>query len=97
LLPFKAAKRTSEKLSGDDAVRILHNGWNSPLYSPANTPVQLTAPQKVLVLFNLRRDNKSYLYISSGIGLKSDVKQDQWAQQPYTMILSDYKIGNTAQ
>jgi hypothetical protein len=26
LLPFKAAKRTSEKLSGDDAVRILHNG-----------------------------------------------------------------------
>ncbi|MEI6774151.1 MAG: hypothetical protein WCL18_05110 [bacterium] len=67
------------------------------MYSPTTIPVQLTSVQKVLVLFNLRRDNKTYLYISSGIGLKSDVKSDQRAQQPYTMILSDYKIGNTAQ
>jgi len=97
LLPFKAAKRNSEKLSGDDAVRILKNGWNSPFYAQTTTPIQFAAPQKVLVLFNLRRDNKTYLYLSSGIGLKSDVKQDQRAQQPYTMILSDYKIGNNAQ
>ena len=102
LLPFKAAKRNSEKLSGDDAVRILKNGWNSPFYGQTSTTVQFAAPQKVLVLFNLRRDNKTYLYLSSGIGLKSDIKQDQYAQQPYTqqpytMILSDYKIGNNAQ
>jgi hypothetical protein len=51
----------------------------------------------VLVLFNLRRDNKTYLYLSSGIGLKSGIKPDQRAQQPYTMVLSDYKIGNTVQ
>jgi len=97
LLPFKAAKRNSEKLSGDDAVRIIKNGWNSPFYGQTPTTIKFNAPEKVLVLFNLRRDNKTYLYLSSGIGLKSDVKVDQQAQQSYTMILSDYKIGNTAQ
>ena len=97
LLLFKWAKRTSEKLSGDDAVRILSNGGNSPFYSQATTPIQLKAPQRVFVLFSLWRDNKTYQYLSSGIGLKSDTKVDQYAQQPYTMILSDYKIGNTAQ
>jgi hypothetical protein len=97
LLPFKAAKRNSEKLSGDDAVRILQNWGNSPYYSQTSTPISFAAPQKVLVLFNLRRDNKTYLYISSGIGLKSDVRIDQRNQQPYTMVLSDYRIGNTTQ
>jgi len=97
LLPFKAAKRNSEKLTGDDAVRILTNWGNSPFYGQTATTIKFAAPQKVLVLFNLRRSNKTYLYISSGIGLKSDLKQDQYTQQPYTMILSDYKIGNTAQ
>ena len=97
LLPFKAAKRNSEKLSGDDAVRIIKNGGNSPFYGQTPTTIKFNAPEKVLVLFNLRRDNKTYLYLSSGIGLKSDIKVDQRAQQSYTMILSDYKIGNTAQ
>jgi hypothetical protein len=97
LLPFKGAKRNSEKVSADDAVRMLKNGGNSAFYNQTSTPVKFAEPQKVLVLFNLRRDNKSYLYISSGIGLKSAVKVGQYAQQPYTMILSDYKIGNTAQ
>lgn len=97
LLPFKAAKRNSEKISGDDAVRILRNWGNSPFYWQTATTIKFAAPEKVLVLFNLRRDNKTYLYISSGIGLKSDIKQDQRAQQPYVMILSDYKIGNNAQ
>lgn len=97
LLLFKAAKRNSEKLTGADAVRILTNWGNSPFYAQTPTTVKFADPQKILVLFNLRRDNKTYLYISSGIGLKSDVKQDQYTQQPYTMVLSDYKIGNTAQ
>ena len=96
LLPFKWIKKNSEKLLGDDAIRIVKNGWNSPFYGQNGT-INFKAPQKVLVLFSMRKDNKNYLYISSGIGLKSDLKQDKWAQQPYTMILSDYKIGNTAQ
>jgi len=97
LLLFKWAKRNSEKLSGDDAVRILKNGWNSPFYTQTSTPIKFAEPQKLLVLFSLWRDNKNYMYLSSGIGLKSDVKTDQYAQQPYTMVLSDYKIGNNAQ
>ena len=96
LLLFKWAKRTSEMLSGDDAVRILSNGGNSPAYNQSAT-ITLSAPQKVFVLFSLWRNNQNYNYLSSGIGLKSNVKLDQYAQQPYTMILSDYKIGNTAQ
>jgi hypothetical protein len=96
LLLFKWAKRTSEKLSGDDAVRILNNGGNSPAYNQSTT-IKLAAPQKVFVLFSLWRNNLNYNYLSSGIGLKSTVKLDQYAQQPYTMILSDYKIGNAAQ
>ena len=96
LLLFKWAKRTSEKVSGDDAVRILTNGGNSLAYNQAAT-ITLSAPQKVFVLFSLWRNNMNYNYLSSGIGLKSSVKMDQYAQQPYTMILSDYKIGNTSQ
>lgn len=96
LLPFKAAKRDSEKVTGDDAVRILENGGNSPFYGQTKE-IKFKKPEKVLVMFSLRRDNKTYMYLSSWIGLKSDVKIDQRAQQPYTMILSDYKIGNTAQ
>jgi hypothetical protein len=97
LLLFKGAKRNSEKLSGDDAVRILKNGGNSPFYNQTNTPIKLSNPQRVLVLFSLWRDNQNYNYLSSGVGLKSSVKIDLYAQQPYTMILSDYKIGNTVQ
>lgn len=96
LLLFRWAKRTSEKISGDDAVRMLNNWGNSPAYNQSTT-IKLAAPQKVFVLFSLWRNNQNYNYLSSGIGLKSDVKIDQRAQQPYTMVLSDYKIGNTAQ
>ncbi len=97
LLLFKWANRNSEKISGDDAVRILKNGGNSPFYTQTTTKIKFAAPQKVLVLFSLRRDNKNYQYLSSWIGLKSSIKLDQRAQQPYSMILSDYKIWNNAQ
>ena len=77
-------------------MRILNNGGNSPAYNQS-APIKFAAPQKVFVLFSLWRNNINYNYLSSGIGLKSTVKLDQYAQQPYTMILSDYKIGNTVQ
>jgi len=96
LLPFKAIRRNSEKVSGDDAVRIFENGGNSPLYGQTKEVI-FKKSEKILVMFNVWRDNKTYIYLSSWIGLKSDVKVDQRAQQPYTMILSDYKIGNNAQ
>jgi len=96
LLPFKAARRNSDKVSGDDAVRILENWGNTPFYGQTKE-ITFKKPEKVLVMFNIWKDNKTYMYLSSWIGLKSDVKADQRAQQPYTMILSDYKIWNTAQ
>ena len=83
-------------MTGDDAVRILSNGGNSPFWGQTKE-VSFAAPQRVLVLFNMWKDNKNYLYLSSGIGLSSSVKTDMYTQQNYTMILSDYKIGNTAQ
>jgi hypothetical protein len=78
-------------------VRILNNGGNAPAYTTSSTTIKFAAPQKVFVLFSLWRNNMNYNYLSSGIGLKSSVKIDQYAQQPYSMVLSDYKIGNTAQ
>lgn len=96
LLSFKWATKKSEKLTSEDAIRILKNGWNSPFRWQTNE-IKLSKPEKVIVMFNIRRDNKTLLFMSSGIWLKSNVKPDQRAQQPYTMILSDYKIWNTAQ
>jgi len=96
LLPFKWITRNSEKLTLNDITRIINNGWNSPRRW-VTKEVKFDKPQKVLVLFNLRRNNKNYLYLSSWIGLKTNLKADQYAQQPYTMIISDYKIGNTTQ
>lgn len=96
LLPFKWISKKSEKLTKDDAVRILENWGNSPFRWQAQE-IKFAKPEKVIVLFNIRRDNKTLLFMSSGIGIKSNIKTDQRVQQPYTMILSDYKIWNTAQ
>lgn len=96
LLPFKGISKKSEKVTKDDAVRILKNWWNSPFRWQAKE-IKFTAPERVIVMFNVRRDNKNLLFMSSGIWLKSNMKPDQRAQQPYSMILSDYKIWNTAQ
>ncbi|MFA5747983.1 MAG: hypothetical protein WC872_02605 [Candidatus Absconditabacterales bacterium] len=96
LLLFKGILRNSEKLSSDDLIRIIKMGGNSP-FRGQTQQVKFNKPERILVLFNLRRDNKNYLYFSSGIGLKSNVKPDQYAQQNYNIILSDYKIGNITQ
>ena len=96
LLPFKGVSKKSEKLATNDALRILTNWWNYP-FRWQTKEIKFTSPEKVIVLFNLRRDNKNLLFMSSGIWLKSDIKPDQRAQQPYNMILSDYKIWNTVQ
>lgn len=93
LLPFVAIKKESDKMSGDEAVAYVKRGGSNPFYGAAQE-VKLDAPQRAFVLFNLWRNNKSELYLSSGIRFGSSLKVDQWAQQPYEMIISDYKIGN---
>lgn len=93
LLPFVAIKKESEKLTADEAVAYVKRGGNNPFYGVAQE-VKLDAPKRAFVLFNLWRNNKSELYLSSGIRFGSSIKPDMWAQQPYEMVISDYKIGN---
>lgn len=93
LLPFTAARRDADKLSGDELVSFIKRGANNPFRGQA-TEVKLAAPEKTLVLFNLRRNGKTELYLASGIRFGSDVKLDQRSQQNYEMIISDYRVGN---
>lgn len=94
LLPFKGAARNAEKLAGDDLVKFVQRGGNSS-FRGQEKEVKLSKPQRVLVLFNLWRNNTNELYMSSGIRFASDIKTDQRSTQNYEMIVSDYKIGNS--
>ncbi|MBP7062179.1 hypothetical protein KA037_01330 [Patescibacteria group bacterium] len=93
LLPFVAIKKESEKFTADEAVAYVKRGGNNPFYGAAQE-IKLDAPQRAFVLFSLWRNNKNEMYLSSGIRFGSSLKTDVWAQQPYEMIISDYKIGN---
>jgi len=64
LLPFKAATKTSDKLTGDDLLRIVANGGNSPFRGTTKT-VNFAKPLRVMVLFNVWKNNKNYIYLSS--------------------------------
>lgn len=93
LLPFMAVRKDADKLTGQEAVDFIKRGGNSPFWGQAQE-VKLKGPERVFVLFNFWRNNKTETYISSGIRFGSDVKTDYYAQQNYEMVLSDYKIGN---
>lgn len=93
LLPFKGIVKNSTKMSADETVNFIKNWANSQFRGQA-TDIKLNKPEKVFMLFSLWRNNTSELYLSSGIRFGSNIKVDQWAQQPYEMIISDYKIGN---
>lgn len=93
LLPFKGAVRKADKMSADDISSYVKKGGNNP-YRGQDSKVDLGKPQQILVLFSLRRNNINEMYLSSGIKFSTSLKPDQWAQQPYEMTLSDYKVGN---
>ena len=93
LLPFKWAVRTADKMSADDFSGYIAQGGNNP-YRGTESTVSLGKPQQVLMLFSLRRNNTTEMYLSSGIKFTTNIKQDQRTQQNYEMTLSDYKIGN---
>lgn len=93
LLPFTAARRDADKLSGDELVGFIKKWANNP-YRGQTAEVKLNAPEKTLVLFNLRRNGKTELYLASGIRLWSDIKMDQRSQSNYEMIIADYRVGN---
>ena len=93
LLPFKWAVRTADKMSADDFSGYIAQGGNNP-YRGTESTVSLGKPQQVLILFSLRRNNVTEMYLSSWIKFTTNIKQDQRTQQNYEMTLSDYKIGN---
>ena len=93
LLPFKGAVRNAEKMSSDDFSSYIKKGGNNQ-YRGQEEKVNLGKPEQVLVLFNLRRNNITETYLSSGIKFTTSLKPDQRTQQSYEMTLSDYKIGN---
>jgi hypothetical protein len=85
--------RTSDKMGSGDIISFIKRGWNSAFRGQSQS-ISLNKPERVLVLFALRRNNATELYLSSGIRFSSDVRVDQWSQRNYEMIISDYKIGN---
>lgn len=93
LLPFKGIVKKSTEMSADETINFAKNWANSQFRGQA-TDIKLNKPEKVFMLFTLWRNNTSELYLSSGIRFGSNIKVDQRAQQPYEMIISDYKIGN---
>lgn len=94
LLPFKWAIRSSEKLANEDIVSFVKRGGNNP-FRGNQAEIELQAPERVNVLFNIWRNNTNELYLSSGIRFGSKVRIDQRNPQNYEMIISDYKIGNS--
>lgn len=93
LLPFKGAVRTSEKLNNEDLTSFVKRGGNNPFRGNLEE-IELQAPERVNVLFNVWRNNVNELYLSSGVRFGSKVRIDQRNPQLYEMIISDYKIGN---
>ena len=93
LLLFKGSIKKSEKMTEENTLNLIKNWGNSP-FRGQQSEIKLNKPERAYVLFTMWRNNTSELYISSGIRFGSSIKADQRAQQPYEMIISDYKIGN---
>jgi hypothetical protein len=93
LLPFIWAVRKSEKLTDQQLVDFVKNWWNNPFRWPSQQ-IKLDKPERITVLFSLRRNNITERYLSSWIRFGSKVKTDPYAQANYEMIMSDYKIWN---
>lgn len=94
LLPFKLALRTSDKMSSENMIQYIKNGGMSPYYGGTTEKIELSKPEKVLVLFSVRNGSTPTLYLSSGIKFGSNTQVDMYNAQTYTMVVSDYKIGN---
>lgn len=98
LLAFKGISKTAEKNTFEWLKKFISQWGNNGYYGSngAEATIALDMPERVLVYFNHYNPNGGTQrnFISDGIRLWSKVKQDQWAQQNYEMIISDFVIGN---
>lgn len=104
ILPFTLLKADSSKLDATGLLSFLKRGGNNPYYSynmNDDTTVQVNglSYENIYVFtqkYPLYGGNPS-LYITSGIRIKTDKQIDNGPGQDkkdYTMIASDYQIGN---
>ncbi len=98
LLAFKWISKTAEKNTFEGLKKFISQGGNNPYYgnNGAEATVTLDTPERVLVYFNYYSPNGGIArnFISDGVRLGSNLRQDQWSQQNYEMIISDFIIGN---
>lgn len=98
LLAFKGISKTAEKNTFEGLKKFISQWGNNAYYGSngAEATVKLDTPERVLVYFNYYTPNAGTPrnFISDGIRLGSNVRQDMYSQQNYEMIVSDYIIGN---
>lgn len=111
LLPFKLQKADSVKLSTGEFTGLVSRGGNNPYYpgympgvdtSTLKETVKLLSYDKIWVLTYKYppMGGMPAIYLTSGIRIKSDKKVDfgpNTDKRDYTMVVSDYRIGNNAQ
>ena len=98
LLAFKWISKTAEKNTFEWLKKFISQWGNNPYYGSngAEATIKFDSPERVLVYFNYYNPNGGVQrnFISDGIRLWSNMRQDQWSQQNYEMIISDFVIGN---
>lgn len=105
VLPFWLLKADSYKLGADDITALLKKWANQPYYTynmapDFKTEVKATELEKVWIYTQKWPTYGPWvpaIYLSSGIRVKTDKQIDNgpWAdKKDYTMLVSDYKIGN---
>lgn len=104
ILPFAFLRADSYKLGADDLISFLKKGGNNPYYTynmgqDFKAEIKATSYDKIRVFTQKYPQYGGYpsLYLSSWIRIKTDSKIDNGPGQEkkdYSMIVSDYKIGN---
>jgi len=98
LLAFKWISKTAEKNTFEGLKKFVAQWGNNPYYGSngAEATVKLDTPERVLVYFNYYNPNGGTQrnFISDGIRLGSNMRQDMYSQLNYEMIISDFIIGN---
>jgi len=98
LLAFKWISKTAEKNTFEGLKKFVAQWGNNPYYGSngAEATVKLNTPERVLVYFNYYNPNGGTQrnFISDGIRLGSNMRQDMYSQLNYEMIISDFIIGN---
>ncbi len=105
ILPFGLQRADSYKLWADDLIAWLKKWWNQPYYTFNMAPefkaeVKATEYEKVWIYtqkWPTYWGGLPSIYLSSGIRVKTDKQIDNGPgmdKKDYTMVISDYKIGN---